>query len=335
MPEIAIPQPRTELASLPTPIHRLERLGEDHDAELFVKRDDRTAGVAQGNKIRKLEYVLADALAADADAVVTGGGLQSNHCRATAVLARELGLAPHLVLSGDPEGTPDGNHLLSRLAAATVEYLDAGIFELEAAMERTADRLEADGVRPYVVPLGASNPLGTLGYVRAYREIAAAAGARGTAFDRIFAPAGSMGTYAGLLTGSLLAGDDTAIVGVKTVERGVEAMEERAAELVRGVAALLDRPAPDPAELDRRIRVLDGYLGDGYGVPTDRCLRAIELAARREGLVLDPTYSGKAFGAFLAESAPGERALFVHTGGSYGAFPKREALGRTLADRDG
>lgn len=332
MPGISIPHDRTELASLPTPVNRLERTSERHDAELYAKRDDRTAGVAHGNKVRKLEYVLQDALDEGADAVVTGGGVQSNHCRATAVLAREVGLTPHLLLSGEPEGEYDGNHLLSNLVDARIRYLDADIFGIEAEMRKTADRLREAGKRPYVVPVGASNPLGTLGYVRAYDEIRTFQRRNDLEFDTIFVPAGSMGTYAGLLAGALLTGGDVSVVGVKVVERDAAEMRETAVRLVDGVADLLGQSVPNAVTVEERVEVLEGYLGDGYGIPSEDDLEAIGDAGRREGLVLDPTYTGKAFRAFLAESEPGETGLFVHTGGSYGIFPKRGALTRALSD---
>lgn len=330
MPEIRITKPKTDVASLPTPVEPLEELSRRADAELYVKRDDLTAGVAQGNKIRKLEYVFEDALDAGADAVITSGGIQSNHCRATAILARELGLEPHLLLSGEMEPPYDGNHLLSNVVGAEIEYANSGLFEVDAEMRRIADRLEDEGHTPYVIPVGASNPLGSLGYVEAYEEIRE----YGTAFDNVFVPAGSMGTYSGLLAGSLLAGDDTSVVGVKVVDGAVETMEEKAVRLVDGVAELLPHSNPDPRAVRREVRVIEGYLGDGYGVPSSEDLETIGRAGRREGLVLDPTYSGKAFRAFVERSEPGERNLFVHTGGSYGLFPKREALTRTLVDGD-
>lgn len=323
-----VPDPDLSLAATPTPTERLDSLSETYDADLYVKRDDVTGAVVQGNKVRKLEYLLGDALERGADTVVTTGGVQSNHCRATAVTARKVGLEPYLLLRGDEPEVYDGNLLLDRIAGAEIEYVTPEEYyeDPEGMFQRTAGRLEARGRTPYVVPSGGSNGLGALGYVRAYEEIVADATEHGITFDSVYTAAGSAGTYAGLLAGALLAGDDVDIVGVNVTAATSEELAEKVLDTLAECEDVVEEYSFDLDEAAERISFLDGYTGPGYAIPADEDLATITEAGHEEGLVLDTCYTGKAFRGFLENVESGETALFVHTGGSYGLFPKREEL---------
>ena len=330
-----VPEPDLSLASTPTPTERLDSLSETHDADLYVKRDDMTGGIVQGNKVRKLEYLLADALDRGADTVITTGGVQSNHCRATAVTARKVGLEPYLLLRGDEPEVYDGNLLLDRIAGAEIEYVSPEEYydDPEGMFERATDRLEDRGRAPYVIPSGGSNGLGLLGYVRAYEEIVTDARAHGVSFDSIYSAAGSAGTYAGLLAGALLAEDDeTEIVGVNVTSATSEELAEKVLDNLADCEELIEEYTFDLDEAADRISFLDGYTGPGYAIPAEADLATIKEAGHEEGLVLDTCYTGKAFRGFLENVESGETALFVHTGGSYGLFPKREELTELLAE---
>lgn len=330
-----VADPGVDLAATPTPIQRLDSLSDAYAGELYVKRDDNTAGVPQGNKIRKLEYLLGDAIDQGADTVITTGGLQSNHCRATAVCARQLGLDAYLLLHGDEPDIYDGNLLLDKLAGAEVEYITESTYRKhrEAKFEAVEETLREAGQTPYSIPSGGSNPIGILGYVRAYEEIVDYVTDVGTEFDRIFFAAGSGGTQAGLLAGAMEAGHETDIVGVNVTE---SAVDEIATEIVANIEGLPEVADVTPFDLDAvrdRITVLDGYTGPGYAEPAEADIETIIETGHREGLILDTSYTGKAFRAFLEESQAGERNLFIHTGGSYGIFPNRERLTAAIDDR--
>ncbi len=325
----SIPEPGVDLASTPTPIDRLDTLSDRHDANLYVKRDDETAGIAQGNKVRKLEYLLGDALEQGAEAVVTTGGVQSNHCRATAVSARRLGLDPHLVLRGEEPTVPDGNLLLDRLVGADIEFVgeESGRNDL---VEQRVSELADEGVSAYPIPSGGSNALGALAYVRAYEEIREQAADAGVEFDRIYVASGSGGTQAGLVAGALAAGDDVEIVGVDVTSAPTAELRARVEGVLDDLADAYDWLDFDLEEAHDRVELLTGFLGPGYAEPAPEHLETIVEAGRTEGLILDTCYTGKAFTGFLADTEPGETCLFVHTGGSYGAFPLREQLADAL-----
>lgn len=319
--------PTVDLAALPTSIEPLPRLTMDHPGTHYVKRDDRTAGIAQGNKVRKLEYLLADAIEHDADTVVTIGGLQSNHCRATAVTARRLGLDPHLLLHGDPPDVLDGNLLLDALAGATIKYLTTDQYHdaRSETVDQVLEDLEDQGRTPYYIPAGGSNPLGTLGYFRAYNEIHDDMTSEGRWFGRIYFATGSAGTQAGLVAGSLYHDDPVEIVGVTVSTYSHDDLADTITRNVLGAADLVPDLTPTPEAIRDRLHFLD-YTGPGYAEPADEDLATIREAGRKEGLVLDTCYTGKAFRAFLEHTRPDETNLFIHTGGSYGLFPHRDRL---------
>jgi 1-aminocyclopropane-1-carboxylate deaminase/D-cysteine desulfhydrase-like pyridoxal-dependent ACC family enzyme len=278
---------------------------------LLAKRDDAIPFGFGGNKIRKLEYVIAQALAADADTVVTVGGLQSNHARATAAVAAKLGLGCVLVLNGVPPLRPTANTLLDYLLGAEIEYI-ATRDERAAACERVVARLRDEGRRPFFIPLGASSPVGALGYVAAVAELVE----QQMVPDVIIHATSSGGTQAGLLAGAAISNLKTHIIGVSADDPA-----EAIAANIRRILSGMDRFHMPHGE----IEIDDTRVGDGYGVPTPESREAQEVAARTEALFLDHTYTAKAFGALMAYVREGrftedQTILFWHTGGQVGLF---------------
>jgi D-cysteine desulfhydrase family pyridoxal phosphate-dependent enzyme len=278
-----------------------------------VKRDDQTGLALGGNKARKLEHLCAEALALGCDTLVTGGGPQSNHCRMTAAAANRLGLACHLALAGEAPDIPTGNLLLDHLLGAELHATGArGYYEIEASIEAVAEEVRAAGGRPYAIPVGGASVTGALGYVDAARELA---GQLAEPVDWIVVADGSGGTHAGLLAG--LDGP-TLILGVDVGTR--PDLDERVPELAEATAKAIGRPSPD-----RPIHVDHTRFGAGYGKPTPECLEAIRAAARLEGLILDPVYTGKAMAGLIGwiregRLTDGQSVLFWHTGGAPALF---------------
>ncbi len=308
------------LARVPTPLHRLDRLSVEVGCELWVKRDDLTGFGLSGNKVRKLDLLLADALEHDADTVITCGGLQSNHCRATAVACRQLGLDPVLLLRGTRPEVADANLLLDDLLGARVELCTPEDYRVRrnGLMEDLADTLRAQGRRPYIIPEGGSNGLGALGFARAAGEVLEQLPERGAGsgpFDAVFVAVGSGGTLAGLAMGPDLG-----------PLRGVAVCDDRATfvAIVQRIGAEAEALGALPlAEPGARWDVLEDYRGPAYAVAEPSTWRTIRRVARREGLFLDPVYTGKAFDGMLQEIAAGRvggRVLFWHTGGAFGLF---------------
>lgn len=322
------------LLSHPSPIERLERLEQalGTQVRIHVKRDD-VAGIGGGgNKLRKLEFLLGDALAQGCDTFVTTGGIQSNHARLSAAASARMGLACELVLADvvprhDADYRANGNVLLDGLFGAKVHAVPGDADPLAFAQAR-ADQLRAEGRRPYVVGAGGSSPVGALGYAACAWEILEQERALGLRFVRILIPNGSAGTHAGLAAGMAAAGEDPARIQSFTVLAPVEAAHAATVTLAR---ATLERTGL-PGTIDAAaIRVDPSQRGPGYGIPTDAMLEAVRLLARTEGLLLDPVYSGKAFAGLIAavragEYAPGEALLYVMTGGVPGLFAYRQAF---------
>ena len=310
--------PRVPLVRTPSPLEEMSRLRAALGAgsRLLVKRDDAIPFGFGGNKVRKLEYVAAAALAEGADTLVTVGGVQSNHARATAATAAALGLRCLIIANGTRPDRPTANALLDVLLGAEVEYI-ASRDEREPAMARAFDRLRAEGRRPYLVPLGASTPLGALGLVRAIGELLEQA----TAPDAIVHASSSAGTQAGLMAGCALHGLRTRVIGVSADDPAAD-IAAKVREVMLGIGTMLGSDALASA---RDVEVDDGRIGDGYGVPTDASREAQRLAARTEGFFVDHTYTAKALGALVAYLREGrfredETVLFWHTGGQVGLF---------------
>ncbi|WP_342151727.1 D-cysteine desulfhydrase family protein [Methylorubrum sp. SB2] len=326
--------PRAALTDGPTPIRSLDRLSthlgsELNGVRLFVKRDDVGPVGGGGNKLRKLEFLLGQALAEGADTVITVGALQSNHARLTAAAAARLGLACELFLTRsvpreDADYTGNGNRLLHELFGARVHLLPGEADSLKEA-EARAEVLRAEGRRVCVFPSGGSSPLGCLGYAACAAEIAEQAAVLSLDFARIVVPNGSAGTHAGLAAGFFAMGHDPRRVLSYTVLAPQADAEAATLARARDTAALIDPGLTLPEDA---IRIDGAHRGPGYGIPTEGMREAVRLMARTEGLLLDPVYSGKAFAGLLhdvrAGAYPaGAAVLFVMTGGVPGLFAYR------------
>ena len=314
---------RERLAHLPTPLEPAPRLGAACGLpSLWVKRDDATGLAIGGNKARKLEYLLADARARGANVLLTVGGVQSNHARMTAAAACRFGMECHLFLDGEEPPVRQGNLLLDDLFGAVVTFMpDASLHALNEAMAGRAAALTEQGKRPYSIPVGGSTGLGALGYVAAARELAVQAAALGVEVCAIVVAVGSTGTLAGLTLGARLYLPETVVRGV-SVSSPEARCRSKGARIAGEAAELLGLPvhlAPED------LAVTDAFLGPGYGIPTPEAEAAIHLAARCEGLILDPVYTGKALAGLRAMANagefPGDRAVvFWHTGGAPALF---------------
>jgi D-cysteine desulfhydrase len=279
--------------------------------KLLVKRDDAIPFGFGGNKIRKLEYALVEALDAGADTLVTLGGVQSNHARATAAAAATLGLECVLIINGTPQERPTANALLDRLLGARIEYIPSRNERAETA-ERVMNDLRAAGKKPFLLPLGASTPIGAVGFINALGELVG----QGVTPDVIVHAGSSGGTQAGLVAGATLMRLPTRIIAV-SADDPADAIKATVTRIVRGIDEL--------TEFDADIEVDDTRVGAGYGVPTDASREAQQLAARTEALFVDHTYTAKALGALIAFVREGkfsddQTVLFWHTGGQVGLF---------------
>ncbi len=302
--------PHLDVGFYPTPIDEMPRLSEALGGpRIFIKRDDYTGPGFGGNKVRKLEFVLAAAQAENADVVLTMGGINSNHARVTAALAAQAGFECHLILNGEAPQTPASLYL-DELFGAKVHRV-ANRQARASTMKRIAEELRAAGRKPYEIPLGASTPLGAVGYVRAANEIIGA----GMRFDAIFHSTSSGGTQAGLV-----ARMDSRIIGV-SADDPAEEIAARVEQIAKEAAALLGGSKIGTVEVD------DRFVGPGYGIPTPESDEAIRLFAQYEGVVLDPVYTAKAAAGMIARIRAGEfkrsqTLLFLHTGGQLAHFSK-------------
>ncbi len=327
---IQLPE-RIELAHLPTPVREAPALTDRIGRKVHVKRDDLTGCAASGNKARKLEFLLAEARAEGADTVITPGDLQSNHCRATAALARQAGLRPLLVLRGEMPGVPEGNFFLDRLFGAETAFVSAADYAGKRAevMAMLAQDLGEKGRKPYLIPEGGSNALGCLGYVQCAFEIARFSAARNVPFDRIYHPAGSGGTTAGLCLGAEIFGLEAEIVGINVGEDR-ESLTRRVRNIMSDAGDRFRLPLKRPLD-EIPVTIVDGYAGEGYGSVDDELSAFIVETARTSGLVLDPVYTGKGLLGLIGEERKRTGAanvLFLHTGGIFGLFARTaEILG--------
>jgi len=312
--------PSLPLVSAPTPVEPLPRLSAilGGGPRLLIKRDDAIPFGFGGNKVRKLALVAARAMEEEADTLITAGGVQSNHARATAAAAARCGMRAILVANGSPPPKKTANALLDDLLGAEVVYV-ASREERAPRMQEIADRLRAQGRRPFVIPIGASTPLGALAFALAVAELVDQIGVP----DVIVHASSSGGTQAGLVAGCRLLGVPTRVIGISADEAS-PSLQAQVRAIVSGIADLLDL---DPTSLSRgtAIEVDDGYVGGGYGVPTDASREAIELTARTEAIFLDPTYTAKAMAGLIAnvrrqKFVEGQTVVFWHTGGQVGLF---------------
>jgi L-cysteate sulfo-lyase len=321
---------RISLGQFPTPLHALPRLTEKLEGpRLFIKRDDQTGLATGGNKTRKLEFLVADALAHKADTLITAGAPQSNHARQTAAAAARMGMNCVLVLRGQPPAERQGNLLLDDLLGAQIRWADADRRSaVPATMETVAAELRAQGRTPYLVPYGGSNPIGATGYVAAMEELMEQARKMNLSFDRIVFASSSGGTQAGLVVGAKATEYKGQVLGI-SVDEQREDLQRKVAELATATAAHLKldfRFVPD------EIAVNADYLGAGYGVMGEPEREAIRLAAQTEGLLLDPVYTGRAFAGLIdlirkGDIGKNETVLFWHTGGTPALFAYADELG--------
>jgi D-cysteine desulfhydrase len=298
---------------------------------IFIKRDDLLGLSGGGNKTRKLEFLVAQALKEGADTLITCGAVQSNHCRLTLAAAVKEGLKCRLILeqrvpdSYDPDAS--GNNFLFRLLGVEkVTVVDGGV-DLAAAMQAEADELAADGRKGYVIPGGGSNPIGTLGYVSCAQEILAQAFQKGVHFDHLVCASGSGGTHSGMLVGMRAMGSKIPVTGI-SVRRPVPEQEALIGGLVTQTREFLGYPSD---LMDGELTIFDDYVGPGYSIPTEEMAEAVRIFARVEGILLDPVYTGKAAAGLLdlihkGHFKQGEKVLFLHTGGSPGLYAYQDAL---------
>jgi len=304
--------PRLRLGLFPTPIHKLEHLSALLGLDLWIKRDDLSGLGLGGNKVRKLEFLLAEAKTQGAELVFTTGGAQSNHAMLTAAAARRLGMTPILILKQRGVTACRGNQLLEKLMGVDVRFMDTDDYaDIYAEKDRVGQSL---GKAYYKIPCGGSNALGSLGYVACAREIAR----QGVDFAHLVCAEGSGGTMAGLALGAKLYLPGTKVHGMMV---DTDPFEEITLRLMREAAALLDAKL-DISAADFSLRDM---CGPGYAIPSTEGDEAVRLMAETEGIFLDPVYTGKAFAGLLAMAkegafAPGERVLFLHSGGAGGLF---------------
>ena len=313
--------PRISLATLPTPLLAAPRLSEAVGVEVWIKRDDLTGLLLGGNKARKLEFLCGEAAARGADTLVTGGGAGSNHVQLTAAAAARLGLGCVAVCYGTPPaaGEPPGLRLTRRLGADVAFTGSPERASVDARLDEVAAKLAADGRVPYVIPRGGASAVGAVGYALAAVELASQLDGAGVAGATVLLATGSCGSQAGLVAGAVLGAAGFAVVGVP-VSRPPAEVVERVAGLATACAA---RIGSDAAFGPSDVNLLGGYLGPGYGKASLQGDEAAALAARTEGLVLDPVFTAKAMAALVAEARAGRLAgpvVFLHTGGTPAAL---------------
>ena len=324
--------PRLHFAHLPTPLEPLEKLSNLLGGpQLFIKRDDCTGLATGGNKTRKLEFLLGEALEKKADTIVTQGATQSNHVRQTVAISAKLGLRCEVLLehrtgSEDPDYLENGNVLLDRLFGANIASVPAGT-DMDAAMKEVGDEIRKDGGNPYIIPGGGSNPIGALGYVNCAMELVGQLNDRSLRIDHLVTATGSAGTQAGLLAGMEGTRSGIPVLGI-SVNADKETQEEKVFVLAEKTADFLSISG----SVKRESVVANGdYVGPGYGLSTEGMIEATQLLAREEGILLDPVYSGKGMAGLIdlirrGKFGKDENVVFLHTGGSAGLFAYRKSF---------
>lgn len=303
---------------LPTPLYKLNRLSNELGKNIYIKRDDLIGIGLGGNKVRKLEFLLADAQKNGADVVLTAGGPQSNHAMLTAACAAQLGMRCILVLKKRGALT-GGNQILNQIYGAQVYFVDTDSYDdVYAEMHRMMEGLKQEGHTPYFIPVGGSVPLGSLGYVNCAKEIANQAKEMGVDFDSIVSATGSGGTYAGLTYGAKLFMPSVKSIGIGICD---DPFEEITFDLMNGLKELLQSDVP----VEREDIHIHFHIGPGYSIPSPEGCAAVRRLARSEGILADPVYTGKALAGFFQMLEQGyfhndKNILFVHTGGAGALF---------------
>jgi D-cysteine desulfhydrase len=307
---------RIHFAQLPTPVTFMD--GYVEKTTIRVKRDDLTHFLASGNKIRKLEYLLQDAVEKQCGYVVTCGGIQSNHCRATAVLCREIGLKPVLFLRGQKPIVPEGNLFIDQLLDTEIHWITPEQYEDRDTLMQEYKKAHKEPERVYVIPEGGSNALGSMGYANAVFELNEQI--QLDALDAIFIPVGSGGTYAGILAGLEMLHSAVPVFGINVTKTPSEQFTKRIAAILADMEN--NRYVTLEKGYEKRITVLDSYVGEGYAIPTEEAVKKLRSLVSRKGLLLDPVYTSKAFVGLLDVSKKNrfENVLFWHTGGGFGVF---------------
>lgn len=323
-----IPKKMT-LANLPTPVQTLDKLTaklqkkNPNSPAIHIKRDDFSGMEVSGNKIRKLEYALQEAVEKGADLIITCGGIQSNHCRATAAIGRKLGLKVVLLLRGEEGIRPVGNHFMDFLFGATIHMIHPDAIEgrMEDLFPKYVDQYREAGYQPYCVPIGASNGIGAFGYYHCMKEIMTVND--GHQYDAIVVTIGSAGTYAGLLMGKKDHGFNGDVYGIN-IAADRDYFYNRTLEIIEEAHVYQKDKTLVPKEW---IHIIDGYQGQGYALNTGKDFEFIKEMGQLEGLLVDPVYTGKALNGLVEECLAGrmdayENILFIHTGGLYGLLAK-------------
>ncbi len=311
-----------------TPFYKLEALSAYVGGpEIYIKRDDLTCVGLGGNKIRKLEYLIADAKKQGADVLITTGGIQSNHTRITSACARKVGMECAVILKGVEPKEHHGNLFLSDILGTEIHYLHPDVYfdTIHDEMAKLAEAKRAAGHIPYLIPVGGATPLGSCGYVRFVEELASQQKALGIKLDTIVISLGACGTMAGILVGVELFMPGTRVIGV-SVSGVKEVASNKVADLANGAAQMLDLKKEFRAE---DLEIYDEYIGEAYAVPSPAALDAINLLARKEGILIDPVYTGKGMSGLLDLAAKGafaknEKLVFLHTGGAPALFAYEE-----------
>lgn len=321
--------PRVELARLPTPLIPLRRFSAKHNLPtIWLKRDDLTDTSASGNKLRKLEFTVGQALSESATVLITCGGVQSNHCRATAIVASQLGIKSHLILRGRPDSPVDGNLLLNKLVGANISFASQSQFdELDTLFSSTATDYSNKGETPYCIPMGASDEVGLWGYIEACHELKSQIETLQLDVDYLVSAVGSGGTAGGLIIGKELYDLDLAIHSFN-VAQDANFFENKISQDIKTWQQRYNTPLnTDKAP----IHIEDGYVGEGYAIASTPVFKLIQDLAQTEGVILDPVYTAKAFYGLMCELSKGrfrssKDLIFLHTGGLFGLFPQRDQL---------
>lgn len=326
--------PRVQLGHFPTPLEFLPNLTRHLGGpKIFIKRDDCTGLATGGNKTRKLEFLVAQALEQGADTLITQGAVQSNHARQTAAAAARVGMQAKILLeervqNADDDYDHSGNVMLDHLLGGeVVARLPSGT-DMQKAMEDLADELRAAGRKPYVIPGGGSTPVGALGYVSCAHEMLHQAYTMGLRIDHVVHATGSTGTQAGLVVGLRGSNSGVPVYGV-SVRLPQQRQEENVWKLVQATADYMGLPASSVTRED--VVANSDYVGDGYGVPTESMVEAVRMLAQLEGILLDPVYSGKGMAGLIAlirsgYFKPEENIVFIHTGGAVGLYGYRSTF---------
>lgn len=321
---------RLQLARLPTPVTKLQNFSlPDSDAKIWIKRDELTGMEVTGNKIRKLEFSIGEALAQECDTLITCGGVQSNHCRATAIMGARLGLKVHLILRGEKPAVADGNLLLDYLSGATISYIPQASWKTHFDLaHRLQEEYKEQGRKALFIPTGASDEIGLWGYIAACEELQQDFKSLNMVPDYIVCATGSGGTQGGLLVGNKLFDLGSKIVAFNVSDNAAYFQNK----IKEDVTLWKQRYKVDFDESDLEIRTVEGYLGPGYGKAGPEIFATIAKLAASDGLFLDPVYTGKAFHGMVSELQKGDsgelpgasNVLFIHTGGIFSVFPQQD-----------